>query len=59
MDRHTRYYVNQSGGVRIGPFYMASVRMQWVNGIKSYFRGLFHLLNLPFMPGHSLSEKMR
>jgi len=51
MDRHTRYYLNQSGGVRIGPFYMASVRMQWVNGIKSYFRGLFRFIKPPFYAG--------
>jgi len=49
MDRYTRHYVHQSGGIcEIGPVYRASFRMQMGNGKWSLFRGLFgfvkHLL---------------
>jgi len=44
MDRYTRYYVNQSGGREIGPVYGASFRVQKVNGIWSFFMGLFRFV---------------
>jgi hypothetical protein len=44
MDRYTRYYVNQSGGVgEVGPVYRASFRVQRGNGTES-FRGLFRFV---------------
>jgi len=45
MDRYTRYYVNQSGGVgEVGPVYRASFRVQRGNGIGSFFMGLFRFV---------------
>jgi len=44
MDRHTRYYVNQSGVGEIGPVYRASFRVQRGNVIGSFFRGLLLLV---------------
>jgi len=44
IDRYTRYYVNQSDGVDIGPVYRASFRMQKCNRIGSFFRGLFRFV---------------
>ena len=44
MDRYTRYYANQSGGGKIRPVYRASFRMQWGNGLGSFFRGLLRFV---------------
>jgi hypothetical protein len=44
MDRYTRYYATQSGGVEIGPVYRASFWVQRGNGIGSSFRGLFRFV---------------
>jgi len=44
MDRYTQYYVNQSGGGEIAPVYRASFSEQRVNGIGSFFRGLFRFV---------------
>jgi len=44
MDGYTRYYVNQSGGGEIGPVYRASIRMDRVNVIRSFFMGLFRFV---------------
>jgi len=49
IDRYTRYYVNQSGGGEIGPVYRASFRVQRGNGIGSFFRGSYILLNLYYI----------
>ena len=45
MARYTRYYVNQNGGCgEIAPVYRASFRLQRVNGIGYFFRGLFRFV---------------
>jgi hypothetical protein len=45
MYRYTRYSVNQSGsGDEVGPVYRASFRVQRVNGIGSFYRGLFRFV---------------
>jgi len=44
MDRYTRYYLIQSGGGEIGPVCRASFRMQWGNGVGSFFRCLFRFV---------------
>ena len=44
MDRYTRYYVNQSGGGEIGPFYRESFMIQRSKIIGSFFRRLFRFV---------------
>jgi len=45
MDRYTLYYVNHSGGGgEIGPVYRETFRVQRVNGIGSFCRGLFRFV---------------
>ena len=51
MDPYTRCYANQSGGGEICPVYRASFRVQWGNGIGSFFRVLFRFVKLLLYSG--------
>jgi len=57
MDRYTRCYVYQSSGGEIGPVYSSSFRMQRINGIGSFFRGLFRYVKPLLYPGAKAVRK--
>ena len=59
MVRYTRYYVYQSSGGKIGPVYRASFRMQRINGIGSFFRGLFCFVKPLLYSGAKAVRKKR